>query len=100
MSTPPTPAPAPAEPKPKAPRNKYAQASVLFGIVALLALFISSTTVGKLGVGLGFVFSLAGIGTGVLGYRAAQELMKGKNWAITGIVIGGFLLLISIVRFF
>jgi len=91
MSTP------PAEQK-KAPRNKYAQASVIFGIAAILLVRLSGP--GPIGAILGLILSLGGIGTGWLGYKAAQELMRGRNWAITGLIIGGIALLVSIAQFF
>ena len=98
MSTPPS-TPAPTEQKQKAPRNKYAQASVVFGIVSMLLAFIARSAGGLVVEFLGLVAGLAAVGTGVLGYRAAQELMKGRNWAITGIIIGGIGILTSLVLF-
>ena len=76
-------------------RNKYALSSVIFGIVSIVLLQLSRGN--GIVEGLGLIASLAALGTGGLGYRAAQELKKGRNWAITGIIIGAFALVVSIV---
>ena len=83
-------------------RNKYALASAIFGITGLAVEGWSQGGANMLMVVVGLIAGLAAIGTGVLGYRAAQELekQKGRFWAIAGIAIGAIVLIVSIVLFF
>mgnify|MGYP001601535638 FL=1 len=80
-------------------RNKYAMASVVFGIVAMLLLLLGGG--GNVAATVGLIVGLVAIGTGVLGYRASQELekKKGRLWAMAGIAIGAIALLVAIVQF-
>ena len=66
----------------------------------MLALQVSRQVMPALAVVVALILSLIGIGTGWLGYQASRELMRGRNWAIAGMIIGGIALLVSIAQFF
>ena len=81
-------------------RNKYAMASVVFGIVAMVLLLLGGG--GAVAAIVGLLVGLVAIGTGALGYRASQELekKKGRLWAMAGIAVGAIAIIVSIVKFF
>ena len=75
-------------------------ASVVFGIVAMVLLLLGGG--GAVAAIVGLLVGLVAGGTGVLGYRASQELekKKGRLWAMAGIAVGAIAIIVSIVLFF
>ena len=59
----------------------------------LAMLFAKSSTIALV---VAVLVSGGAIATGWLGFRLAKQLNKGRNWAITGIIIGVIGLLVSV----
>ena len=80
-------------------RNKPAMASVVWGIIAVLLLRLGEGSIVLLGLGL---FScLVALWIGTRGIGTAKELsQKGRNWAFTGMIIGGIGLWVVVVLLF
>jgi hypothetical protein len=76
-------------------RNTAALAGLVIGVLAAALTRLGGGNTALLVLGL--LLALAALAASFMGLRQAAQSGKGRNWALTGMVVGGIALVVAIV---